>query len=170
MMTTEKAEIFLMTDKEITKDCQCTYTGCFNICRVNKFYAPSKARCPKHGGQAFRRSEGSSMKFDELEVGVAETIEVEVNPNHKLRSLMCPTCDEDEPLEILACTEGGFIDFGCQGCQTTVSVRLNFRSAQLRSIPKALRKVIKEFNIAQVGSMDASVIRELSGFGSHLRA
>ncbi len=110
------------------------------------------------------------IDFQALDVEVVEALEVETTPNHKLQSLMCPVCNADESLEILACTEGGHIDFGCQGCQTVVAVRLNFRSAQLRSIPKALRKVVKQFNIAQVGSMDASVMRELSGFGTYLRS
>ena len=169
-MTTEKSEVFLMTSKSETKDCPCTHVGCFNICRVNRFYAPKKAKCPRHGGKAMVRKIGlaeGKIDFQSIEPELIETVEVEVTPNYKIRLLMCPICDTDESLEILACTDDGYIDFGCQGCQTVVSVMLNFRSAQLRSIPKALRKVVKEFNITQVGSMDASVMPELSGFGQY---
>lgn len=168
---TAKGQVFLMTDKEKTKDCPCTYAGCFNVCRVNTFYAPSKAKCPPHGGKAMTRGPNpEEMDFQSVDVKVVETIEVEISPNYKVQSLMCPICDSDEPLEILACTEGGHIDFGCQGCQTIVSIMFNFRSAQLRSIPKELAKVVKAFNIKQVGSMDASVMHEMNKFGSGLRA
>lgn len=166
-MTTEKAEVFLMTDKEKTKDCQCTYAGCLNICRVNTFYAPSKARCPQHGGKAMIRTSSEDMDFEEIDTPVAESIEVEVHPNHKIRALMCPICDTNEPLEILACTENGHIDFGCQGCHTMVAIRFNWRSAQLRSVPKALQQVVKKFNIRQVGSMDPAVAHQLGGFGDY---
>ncbi len=163
-MATETGEVFLMTDKKKTKDCKCTYTGCFNICRVNTFYAPARAKCPKHGGQAFIRKSTEGMDFEELTPELVDTVEIEINPNYKIRSLMCPICDTDEPLEILACTEWGFIDFGCQGCQTIVSIAFNFKSAQKRSIPKNLIEVVKKFNVQQVGSMDPSVLRKMSGF------
>ena len=157
------AKVFIMTDKKITKDCICTYPTCDNICRVNKFYAPAKARCPEHGGEAFTKADNEFKKFDIIE---AESIEIEPpTPNHKLRALMCPMCENDEPLEILACTETGFIDFGCQGCETIVSVVVNFKSAQMRSVPERLVPLVRSFNIKQVGTMDISLANKMTKFG-----
>ena len=161
-MTTETGVVFLMTDKERTKDCSCQHPGCFNICRVNMFYAPAKARCPEHGGRAMtRRASGEFIEFDTQPV---ETVEVELSDNRKLGLLHCPIC-EDKPLEILACDEYGGIDFGCQGCQTIVSVVFNFKVMQMRSIPERLMPLVKEFNLRQVGTMDMSVALQLNKFG-----
>lgn len=162
---TETGTVYLMTDKTKTKDCPCTHVGCLNICRVNTFYAPAKAKCPTHGGKAMIRNE-SSGDFEELAVTAAETIEVEVTPNHKLRHLMCPICDTDEPLEILAVTETGHIDFGCQECMTITSVSLNWKALQVRSIPPLLKDLVKKFNIKQVGTMDLEVARQTGRFGA----
>ena len=163
MSKTETAQVFLMTDKPKTKDCPCTYAGCINVCRVNMFYAPAKAKCPEHGGQAMTRQDDGD--FVELEVTKAETVEIEVLPNHRLRHLMCPICEAEEPMEILACTEGGHIDFGCQECYMIVGLSFNWKPLQLRSIPDLLKPLVKTFNIKQVGTMDLQVARELTKFG-----
>lgn len=158
-----KGEVFLMTDKSETKDVPCTYTGCTNICRVNKFYTPSKARCPEHKGKKGRTMTGSvAQGFTEFTPTKVDEIEVEVTPNTQLRHLCCPVCDTNEPLEILGITETGHIDFGCQRCQTITSITFNFRSAQMRSVPERLQEVVKLFNIRQVGSMDPSLARQLA--------
>lgn len=165
-MATKEAKVYLQTDKKKTKDCQCTYPGCINICRVNQFYAPAKARCGEHKG-----SKGTFVKNDqtgeleEFEVQVLEeTVAVDVRPNDKLRHLLCPICESDEPLEILACTETGHIDLGCQNCQTITAITFNFRSAQIRSVPDRLIPIVEKFNIKQVGTMDESLAQKLDKF------
>lgn len=161
---TETSTVYLMTEKKNTKDCPCTYPGCLNICRVNTFYAPAKAKCPEHGGKAVSGTvEGG---FSEIATPAVEQVEVEVTPNHKVRQLMCPICDSDEPLEILAATEDGHIDFGCQGCWIIVSLSFNWKPLQVRSIPDRLKPVVKEFNVKQVGTMDLEVARQTSRFGA----
>ena len=160
----ETAQVYLMTDKEKTKDVPCTHAGCLNICRVNTFYSPAKAKCPPHGGKAMIRQDDG--EFEELEVTKAETVEVEVLPNYRLRALMCPICETEEPMEILACTEDGHIDFGCQECYMIVGFHFNWKPLQMRSIPPRLKPLAKAFNVKQVGTMDLNVARELSNFGS----
>jgi len=167
-MSTATGTVFLMTDKKLTKDCPCTYPGCNNICRVNTFYAPAKAKCPPHGGKGMvrRSTEGDEeFKFDEFVPQEVETIEVELPDNRKLGQLYCPVCP-DEPLEILAVDEHSHMDFGCQNCQIIVGITFNFRSAQLRSVPDRLKPLVKEFNYRQVGTMDAALALQLGKFAS----
>lgn len=164
-MSTETGTVFLMTNKTATKDCPCVHPECVNICRVNTFYSPAKAKCPKHGGKAMIKNEESG-DFEELEVTAAETIEIEISPNHKLRHLMCPICEADEPMEILACTEGGHIDFGCQECYMIIGFTFNWNALQIRSIPEPLKELVKKFNVDQVFTMDLQVARELGKFGN----
>ena len=154
-------QVFLMTDKKETKDCACTYPGCENFCRVNTFYAPAKARCPDHGGKAMKRLEGETPKFEEQAVTVVASVKTPPLPdNRKLGKLFCPIC-KDSPLEIIACTDAGHIDFGCQTCQTIVSITFNFRPAQMRSVPERLHDLVRAFNIKQVGTMDVSLAHKL---------
>lgn len=166
--------IYVQTEKPEFKHCPCMHPECENYCRVNKFYAPVKARCPEHGGvEALEIIEDADTSALKVKRGNTRTIATTPDsaepfippfgnePNYRLGQLMCPVCEDEEPLEILAITEGGHIDFGCQGCEVVVGITFNFRVCQIRSVPEGLAELVKKFNIRQVGTMDTSLAQKI---------
>lgn len=150
------AQIFLMTDKSKTKDVTCTHPACDNICRVNTFYAPSKARCPEHGGKAMSREpiemvEGTDrekFEFKEIEAKVIGTTpDAPKKKNKHLGSLCCPFCGE--PMSLLSISDDyKFISFGCMDieCNAAVEIQYNWRHAVVRNIPDGLEDLVAAFN------------------------
>lgn len=155
------AKIFLMTDKEKTKDVACTHPACDNIVRVNTFYAPSKARCPDHGGKALSRepvemktkngkeTDQEKFSFKRVEPKLVEdTPDQPKKKNKSLGRLCCPLCDE--PMNIISVDDSErFITFGCMdvACNTSVEIQYNFRHAVVRRVPSQLQVLVESFNL-----------------------
>lgn len=151
-------KLFLMTDKDKTKDCQCVHPTCDNVVRVNTFYAPAKARCPEHGGKAIVRDpigdapEGvaeASRKFEfkELEPKLLADTPSPRYANRRLGDLHCPLCDI--PMTIQAITDNlRFIAFGCHNpeCGMVVELAYDWMHAQMRTVPEGLEDLVAEFN------------------------
>lgn len=162
-------QIFLQTDKDDTKDCPCTAPGCENFVRVNKFYAPAKAKCPDHGGDASAvvgevTGEMEMSNSKDIPTIIADPEDENAKPNARLGKMMCPVCD-DTPLQILAVTEGGHIDLGCYECNLVVGLTFNFMHSQIRSVPKDLTDLVDAFNYKQIGqNYDVSLRQKMGKF------
>lgn len=150
-------QVYLMTDKDETKDCPCTYPGCDNVCRVNKFYTPSKAKCPPHGGSAYVRvpvakGEDAKIEFVEHEPTVVGQVTSEPKrENRNLEQMMCPNMKCGHPLEIAAVSDSlRHVTFTCRECSIAVEISYDWRHMQMTHVPEPLRPVVKEFNKKQV--------------------
>lgn len=145
----------VQTDKDETKDCPCTYPDCEVVCRVNKFYAPAKARCQEHDGKP-------TSAIREAVTGEVKKEAPKVAPNYKLRDLRCPFCEG--PLEVLAIHDTtGTVTFGCPDdeCMTVVEIRTNWRPLQVRNIPHGLEDLADALNERQLREVTAETLERI---------
>lgn len=137
--------VHIMTDKAETKTLPCTYPGCPDSVVVNKFFTPSKARCPVHAGKATQTMR--QLVIDPSKAPGAES--VPVVPNHSLMGLCCPICDK--PMELIKIDEDlGWPTFRCASpCMTAVVIQHKWAPLLLPSIPVALKTAVEDFNRVQ---------------------
>jgi len=130
----------VQTDKTEHKVVPCTI--CQRPLQVNRFYAPAKARCEEHRGQASHAIRKAVQKpVQQQEVSSAPVV-----PNGNLRDLRCPFCEES--MEIILIDDGvGFIDFHCRQCRTGISVKPQWGPMMMKRIPERLQPVVAEFNL-----------------------
>lgn len=149
-------QIHVQTDKDNTKDCPCTFDGCPNFVRVNKFYAPAKAKCADHGGSAMNVIEDGTVTNESKAAADTdskrEQILVEAMNDDtdaprltSLRNVECMLCP-DQRLQIIAINERNHVAFSCPQCGCTVELNLNFRAMQVRHVPSPMFPVILKFH------------------------
>lgn len=140
-------KVIKLTDKTPTKIVECSHPDCEQLLEVTKFYAPAKARCPKHAGvRAPRVKREAEVRWEQVD-REAKLIDKSL-PEKSLGGLRCPF--DDTPMEILAISEHfGEVVFGCPTCQLGVSMTAWWRVLQIKSIPEDLRPMVEAFNQKQ---------------------
>lgn len=108
--------------------------------RVTKFYAPSKARCPGHGGadayEELEWSGDSSMSHVPKDLPEVKDEDAYVNLN-------CPFCGG--ALSPMAVHERfGHLVLECSGCQIVTEIRADWRVLQVRRIPAAWEEIVEK--------------------------